>query len=85
MTYVWHCETCGTTVEETWQKFIKNEDKKRLCKCGGVLELRTFAPLGIKFCEKGRYIQNKDFSNDNPDYNFALKKELEEKAKNASR
>jgi predicted nucleic acid-binding Zn ribbon protein len=79
MTYVWYCEKCGKKVEEIWQKFIKDEDKKRPCECGGTMELRTFAPLGIKFCEKGRYIQDKEFSNDNPNYNFALKQEEERK------
>jgi len=77
--YAWECkdENCGHYIEETWQKFIEKEDKERPCpKCNGTMELVNFA-FGWKFCEKGKYIQDRKFSTDNPNYNFALKKRLE--------
>jgi predicted nucleic acid-binding Zn ribbon protein len=83
-TYVWECSNpkCGEVIEKYYQRFIRDNEKKIKCpKCKKIASLRTFAPLGIKFCEKGHYIQDRKFSNDNPDYNFALKKELEKKKK----
>jgi len=79
-TYEWRCGKCGIRVEKYFKRIITNEEKTIKCEeCGGDAELQTFSPNCIKFCEKGHYIQDRGFNNESSEYNFALKKDREEK------
>lgn len=81
-TYEWKCvnDVCGKRTEKYFKRIIKDEERIIDCPhCGAKAELQTFAPTDIKFCEKGRYIQDRGFNNENPEYNFAIKLEKEER------
>jgi putative FmdB family regulatory protein len=81
-TYEWKClnEECGKRTDRYQKHIITDEERTLVCPhCGAKAELQIFSPSDIKFCEKGRYIQDRGFSNESEKYNFALKKEREER------
>jgi hypothetical protein len=70
-------EECGNYEEVLIRHIILDEERVRVCpKCGKKMTLTPFS-FHWKFCEKGRYIQDREFSTDNPKYNYRLKKQQE--------
>jgi len=72
-TYSFYCDHCGNEEEIYLKHMITDEEKNRKCKCSKLMELEIFSPTDIKFCELGRYIQDRGFNNENPEYNFRRK------------
>ena len=77
--YGFECENeeCLNYEEVLIRHIIKDEEKERPCpKCGKKMVLVPFS-FNWKFCEKGRYIQDREWSNDSEKYNYRLKKRKE--------
>ena len=76
--YGYFCPVCGKE-EEVYLKSmskVDEKDKEMVC-CDKQMERPIYSPSSIKFCEKGAYIQNKDFCNEKDEYNFYKKKHKE--------